>query len=82
MLNRKNKREIEREYMEVAKAQDEIDTLFNDMIFGSESSYKEAFKICNEVWQKVCKELNKKLKYTKANEKYFYETYKPLEKEN
>lgn len=81
MLKRRYKREVEREYMKVANAQDEIDSLFNEMIFFSESSYKDAFNLCNEIWQKICKQLNKILKYTKANEKYFFDTYKPLEKE-
>ena len=81
MLKRTHKREIEREYMKVAEAQNEIDDLFNRLIFQTDCSYKEAMNTCNELWQKICKKINPKLKLTKANERYVFETYKPLEKE-
>jgi poly-D-alanine transfer protein DltD len=82
-MNRSQKRKLSVDLKKIAQAELEIDTLFNQLIHSdnSEMTYNNAFNICNELWQKICKVLDKELKYTKPNEKYFYENYKPIEKE-
>lgn len=82
-MNRIQRRKLSVDLKKIAQAQLEVDILFNQLIHSdnSEMTYNNAFKICNELWQKICKVLDKELKFIKPNEKYFYENYKPIEKE-